>query len=49
MIGNWRSELGLLERVTEMPARSRRFGVGKEIGYAVYVHRKYEERLGATV
>ncbi len=24
-------------------------GVGKEIGYAVYVHREYEERLGATV
>ena len=32
-----------------MPTRSRRFGVGKEIGYAVYVHREYEERLGATV
>ena len=36
-------------RVIEMPTRSRRFGVGKEIGYAVYVHREYEERLGATV
>jgi len=36
-------------REIEMPIRSRRFGVGKEIGYAVYVHREYEERLGATV
>ena len=41
--------VGPLERVIEMPTRSRRFGVGKEIGYAVYVHRNYEERLGATV
>jgi hypothetical protein len=37
------------QRVIEMPTRSRRFGVGKEIGYAVYVHREYEERLGSTV
>lgn len=41
--------VGPEHRVIEMPTRSRRFGVGKEIGYAVYVHREYEERLGATV
>ena len=29
--------------------RSKRFGVGKEIGDAVYVHRQYEEFLGSTV
>ena len=37
------------DRPAELPARSRRFGVGKEIGYAVYVHRQYEDLLGATV
>lgn len=36
-------------RTVELPVRSRRFGIGKEIGYAVYVHRQYEELLGATV
>ncbi len=36
-------------RVAELPMRSRRFGVGKEIGYAVYVHRQYEELLGTSV
>jgi hypothetical protein len=36
-------------RVSEMPQRSRRYGVGKEIGYAVYVHRDYEEHLGDVV
>jgi hypothetical protein len=36
-------------RSAEMPSRSRRFSVGKEIGYAVYVHRDYEDRLGSTV
>jgi len=41
--------VGTEQRVIEMPTRSRRFGVGKEIGYAVYMHRDYEERLGATV
>jgi hypothetical protein len=35
-------------RPAELPSRSRRFGVGKEIGYAVYVHRDYEDRLGQT-
>lgn len=39
----------LENRQTELPIRSRRFGIGKEIGYAVYVHRLYEERFGATV
>ena len=37
------------ERIAELPSRSRRFGVGKEIGYAVYVHRQYEDLLGGTV
>jgi hypothetical protein len=37
------------ERPAELPTRSRRYGVGKEIGYAVYVHRQYEDLLGATV
>ena len=36
-------------RAAELPVRSRRFGIGKEIGYAVYVHRQYEELLGGTV
>jgi DNA phosphorothioation-associated putative methyltransferase len=35
--------------ISEMPQRSRRYGVGKEIGYAVYVHRDYEEHLGDVV
>jgi len=29
--------------------RSKRFGVGKQIGGAVYVHRQYESKLGAAV
>jgi DNA phosphorothioation-associated putative methyltransferase len=36
-------------RQAELPTRSRRFRIGKEIGYAVYVHRNYEDRLGPTV
>ena len=36
-------------RSAELPTRSRRYGVGKEIGYAVYLHREYEDRLGVTV
>lgn len=32
-----------------LPRRSSRFGVGKEIGGAVYVHRRYEAQLGAAV
>lgn len=32
-----------------LPKRSKRFGVGKEIGGAVYVHRDYEGRLGDAV
>jgi hypothetical protein len=32
-----------------LPKRSRRYGVGKEIGGAVYVHRKYECVFGAVV
>ncbi len=36
-------------KIQELPVRSTRFGVGKEIGYAVYLHRDYEERLGEPV
>jgi hypothetical protein len=36
-------------QTAELPTRSRRYGVGKEIGYAVYVHRDYEDRLGSIV
>ena len=32
-----------------LPFRSRRFGVGKEIGGAVYVHRDYRSRLPEVV
>ena len=34
---------------TALPKRSKRFGVGKEIGGAVYVHRDYENKLGDAV
>lgn len=34
---------------TRLPKRSRRFGVGKEIGGNVYVHRQYEHILGSRV
>jgi hypothetical protein len=33
----------------KLPRRSRKFGVGKEIGGAVYVHRRYEAVLGEAV
>jgi hypothetical protein len=33
----------------ELPIRSSTFGVGKEIGGAVYVHRMYEHKLGSAV
>lgn len=32
-----------------LPRRCSRFGVGKEIGGAVYVHRQYEAKLGVAV
>src|SRR5689334_23123619 len=32
-----------------LPKRSKRFGVGKEIGGAGYVHKDYEDRLGEVV
>jgi hypothetical protein len=32
-----------------LPKRSRRYGVGKEIGGAVYVHRQYESVFGPAV
>ncbi|MEO2013883.1 MAG: hypothetical protein ABGZ53_05880 [Fuerstiella sp.] len=35
--------------VAKLPARSRRFGVGKEIGGAVYVHRSYQHLLPVAV
>ena len=45
------SDLALQEttRIQERPSRSKRFGVGKEIAYAVYLHRDYEERFGEPV
>jgi hypothetical protein len=33
----------------KLPQRSKRFGVGKEIGGAFYVHRRYEDQLGQPV
>jgi DNA phosphorothioation-associated putative methyltransferase len=39
----------ILNKPSELPIRCRRYGVGKEIGDAVYVHKNYEERLGETV
>ena len=36
-------------RELPLPKRSKRYGVGKEIGGAVYVHRRYEHVLGAAV
>lgn len=33
----------------QLPKRSPRFGIGKEIGGAVYVHRTYESLLGDVV
>jgi hypothetical protein len=33
----------------QLPRRSRRHGVGKEIGGVVYVHRSYEHALGRAV
>lgn len=35
--------------MTKLPKRSKRFGVGKEIGGAVYVHRQYEGVLPEEV
>jgi hypothetical protein len=32
----------------KLPKRSARFGVGKDIGGAVYLHFSYEQRLGAV-
>jgi hypothetical protein len=37
------------EPTVTVPSRSRRYGIGKEIGGSVYVHRQYEEVLGAAV
>lgn len=34
---------------SRLPKRSKRFGVGKEIGGAVYLHRQYESKLGDAV
>ena len=33
----------------QLPKRSKRTGVGKEIGGAIYLHRKYESKLGEAV
>lgn len=37
------------DRKTRLPKRSRQFGVGKEIGGNIYVHRQYEAALGDRV
>ena len=37
------------EKPVRLPARSRGYGVGKEIGGAIYVHRRYESCLGPAV
>jgi hypothetical protein len=34
---------------SRLPARSRRYGVGKEIGGAIYLHRTYEALLGQVL
>lgn len=39
----------LQQTMTKLPQRSKRFGVGKEIGGANYLHRQYEEKLGAPL
>ncbi len=36
-------------RQLPLPKRSKSFGVGKEIGSAVYVHRRYEHVFGSAV
>jgi len=36
-------------KIPKLPKRSKRFGVGKEIGGAVYVHREYASSLGEIV
>jgi len=35
--------------MAKLPTRSRKYGVGKEIGGAVYVHRQYETVFGDVV
>ena len=32
--------------MAQLPSRSKRLGVGKDIGGAIYVHRSYADRLG---
>ena len=41
--------VGSISKPNQFPKRSGRFGVGKEIGGAVYVHRQYESVLPAAV
>jgi len=33
----------------KLPVRSKHFGIGKDIGGAVYVHRSYADRIGSVV
>jgi hypothetical protein len=44
-----RSASAASSRELPLPKRSKRYGVGKEIGGAVYVHRKYEYVFGSAV
>ena len=46
MAGFNRSAPADSSRQLPLPKRSKRYGVGKEIGGAVYVHRRYEHVLG---
>ena len=41
--------VGSISKPNQFPKRSARFGVGKEIGGAVYVHRQYESLLPFAV
>ncbi|MGO8748289.1 MAG: hypothetical protein ACLQNE_20135 [Thermoguttaceae bacterium] len=49
MAGFNRSAPADSSRQLPLPKRSKRYGVGKEIGGAVYVHRRYEHVFGAAV
>jgi len=49
MAGCDRSGPGNAARNVPLPKRSKRYGVGKEIGGAVYVHRKYERVFGLAL
>lgn len=49
MAGCDRTGPGNAARKVVLPKRSTRYGVGKEIGGAVYVHRRYEQVFGSAI